>query len=117
MKRSKASTRELKRERERLLKSLIEFRQAIRGAILVRFSTCSRPNCACHEGKRHGPRTYVVASVRGRQRQCYVPKSQVAAVHDAVKQYHKLIHTVDRIAAINRELMRRQALEESHESR
>ena len=116
MKRSKASTRKLERERERLLATLAESRTAIRGSVLERFSTCSRPNCACHQGKRHGPRTYIVASVHGRQRQFYVPQAQGLAAREAVEQYHCLMHTIERISTINRQLMQRGVLEDSRES-
>jgi hypothetical protein len=96
----------LRREREELLGELSELQWLVRGTCLERFSTCSRPNCACHKGQRHGPRNYVVVTREKRQRQIYVPKDQVEALRAGVAQYHRLLEIVDRVTAINLELMR-----------
>jgi len=80
---------------------------------LERFSTCSRPNCSCHQGKRHGPRRYVVITRDKAQRQIYVPQTQVDIVRAGIQQYHRLLEIVDRITAINLELMQRRVLNES----
>ena len=101
----------LRRERKRLLRELSDIQLLVRGTYLERFSTCSRPNCACHKGKRHGPRSYVVVTREKKQRQVYIPKDQVEAVRKGVAQYHKLLEIVDRVTSINLELMRGGVLE------
>ena len=112
-----AAIRKLRRQRQALLARLTEFSTAIRGSIFERFSTCSRPQCACHQGARHGPRTYLTIQVQGRQRQFYVPKSQVSAARRVIKEYHRLMQTVDRLSALNLKLVRLSALEESCDER
>jgi hypothetical protein len=102
----------LRREREKLLGEMSSLALLIRGSYFERFSTCSRPNCRCHEGQRHGPRGYLVVTEGKRQRQHYVPRSQEAAAQQAVEQYHRLLDVIARITAINLELMRRKALDE-----
>jgi len=112
-----AALRKLRRQRQALLTKLTEFSRAIRGSLFERFSTCSRPNCACHQGARHGPRTYLTVQVQGRQRQFYVPKSQVSAARRAIKEYHRLMQTVNRLSALNLKLVRLSALEEPSDER
>ena len=103
----------LKRQRQRLLNELPRLVRMLRGSFFERFSTCSRPACACHQGQRHGPRAYVAVTAGKAQRQHYVPKSQVRAVRDGVGHYHRLLEIVDRVTAINLELMRGGALDDS----
>ncbi len=103
----------LRRERTRLLEELSTLSLLLRGSYLERFSTCSRPNCSCHQGKRHGPRRYVVITRDKAQRQIYVPQTQVDIVRAGIQQYHRLLEIVDRITAINLELMQRRVLNES----
>ena len=103
----------LRRERKGLLRELAQLSLVIRGSYVERFSTCSRPKCACHRGKRHGPRAYVAVTRNKAQRQCYVPKSQVEAVRAGVAQYHRLLAILERISSINLQLMRGGKLDES----
>lgn len=102
----------LLRERRELLQELSALSLLVRGSLFERFSTCSRPNCACHRGRRHGPRTYVAVTQGKRQRQHYVPQGQVAAVQEGVRQFRRLLAIADRVTAINRELMRTGVLHE-----
>ena len=101
----------LRREREKLLKELSDLRLLVRGTYLERFSTCSRPNCACHQGKRHGPRSYAVVTREKKQRQVYIRRDQTEAVRRGIAQHHRLLEIVDRVTAINLELMRGGVLE------
>jgi hypothetical protein len=100
-----AKTLAKKRERQRLLIELSRQTKLIRGSFFERFSTCSRPACACHTGERHGPRGYVTVKEGQRQRQFYVPQSQTDAVREGIQHYHRLLEIVDRISSINLELM------------
>ena len=101
-----------KRERQRLLDELSELTELIRGSFFERYSTCSRPTCACHQGERHGPRGYVTVKQGRRQRQYYVPQNQTGSVRQGIEQYHRLIEIVDRISSINLELMQGGTLDE-----
>lgn len=103
----------LKRERRKLLDELPKLVLVLRASFFERFSTCSRPSCPCRQGQRHGPRAYVAVTAEKVQRQHYVPKSQLEAVLDGVRQYHRLLAIVDRLTAINLELMRGGALDDS----
>ena len=105
-KRPSPRTTALRRQRDRLLTQLGALFLFIRGSFFQRYSTCSRPSCACHRGQRHGPRSYVVVTVGRAQKQYYVPQDQVPTVREGVRQYRRLLAILDRITAINLELMR-----------
>ena len=49
-----------------LLEELPRLSLLIHGSYFERYSTCSRKGCACHEGRRHGPRAYVALRSAGR---------------------------------------------------
>ena len=102
----------LRSERRKLLRELSRLFLLLHGSYFERYSTCSRTGCACHQGKRHGPRAYVAARSGARPGQHYVTKSQVGAVRKGIEQYHRLLQIADRITGINLELMRGGRLEE-----
>ncbi len=105
------------REREELLGEIPHLFRLIHGSYFERYSTCSRKNCACHEGKRHGPRAYVSRTIKGRPRQYYVPRDQEKAAREGIEQYHRLLQIADRITGINLELMRGGRLDEEQGSK
>lgn len=100
----------LHRRRQKLLREAASLWLLIRGSSFERFSTCSRPQCVCHKGQRHGPRTYVVVTEQKAQKQHYVPREQVKAVKKGIRQYRRLLEIVWEVTRINLELMRRSAL-------
>lgn len=98
--------RALVRERQKLLAELGQLSLLIHGSCFERYSTCGRPGCACHKGKRHGPRAYVAERKDGRPKQHYVRKDQVSAVRKGIEQYRRMLQIADRISEINLELAR-----------
>lgn len=92
--------------RRRLLQKLAGLSLLTHGSYLERFSTCARKDCACHQGKKHGPRVYVVVYRDGRQRQAYVPQDQVAAVRKGVRQHQQALEVLRQVTDINLKLMR-----------
>lgn len=108
----KSRNKTLLRERQKLLQELSSLSNLIRGSMFQRYSACSRPNCACRNGKRHGPRSYVAITQKNVQKQYYVQKEQVKVVRDSIKQYHRSLKIAERITVINLELMRGRILDE-----
>lgn len=88
-------------ERQALLQELSSFSLIIKGTFFQRFSTCSRPRCQCHTGKKHGPRSYVTITHQKIQKQVYIPKKQVQAVQHGISQYQRLMAIVARLTTIN----------------
>jgi hypothetical protein len=103
--------------RKRLLQKLAGLKLMVHGSYLERFSTCARKHCACHQGDRHGPRSYVVIYREAQQRQVYVPQEQVCAVRQGLRQDEQAADVLRRITDINLALMRAGALEGSGDAR
>lgn len=107
----KHSERKLIRDRQRLLEKLAQLNLLLHASYLERFSTCIRPHCECHKGKKHGPRAYLSIYHGKRQHQVYVPQAEQAAVQRGLQQYKKMEEIVLAITNINLQLMRAGCLE------
>ncbi len=49
-------------EQRSLVSQLLRLREQIQGSLFARYGECGKENCACREGKKHGP--YYVLSTR-----------------------------------------------------
>jgi len=103
---SNKTVEKLSDERAALLIELGTLSHLLHGSWVQRYSLCSRKDCKCHRGERHGPRHYLVVNKDGRQRQKYVPNSQVAAAQAGLTEYCRLNEIVDQITQINLALMK-----------
>jgi hypothetical protein len=101
---SSSRGKELREQRAKLLAELATLSRLLHGSWVERYSVCSRPDCKCRGGERHGPR---------RQRQKYVANSQVQAAREGLTQYSRLREIVDVITQLNLALMK----ENEYESR
>lgn len=104
------TTRKLIQKRHVLLKRLAALQLLVQGSYLERFSSCSRPNCSCHNGKKHGPRSYLVVYEGKKQRQIYIPQEQCKPIQEGIRQHEELRAIVKEITRINVRLMRDRAL-------
>jgi len=93
-------------KRDALLAEMASLRGLLNGSLVQRYSTCSRKNCACHTGKRHGPRLYLAATGDGGQRQTYVPAAFAARAKEGVAQGKRLRAIVREVTALNLLLLR-----------
>lgn len=100
------AVKKLLAERSRLASELGTLSHALHGSWVERYSVCSRANCKCHGGERHGPRHYLVVNEGGRQRQKYVPNSCVEQALEGLAQYRRLQDIVDRLTQVNLALMK-----------
>ena len=96
-------------KRDALLAEMASLRGLLNGSLVQRYSTCSRKNCACHTGKRHGPRLYLAVTGDGGQRQTYVPAACAARTAEGVSQGKRLRAIVREVTALNLRLMREEA--------
>ena len=96
----------LLKERAELLAEIGTLSQILHGSWVERYSVCSRPDCRCHSGDRHGPRHYLVVNEKGRQRQKYVSNAQVEDAQTGLAQYRRLQEIVERITHLNLTLMK-----------
>jgi len=103
---SNSNIKKFVNERSLLLEDLKTLSQMLHGSWVERYSVCSIKNCKCHKGERHGPRHYLVINENGRQRQKYIPNSQVESGREGVMEYHKAIDIINRITSINLKLIK-----------
>jgi len=108
--RNKEKIAALLRQRRRLLNQLAELPLLLHGSHFERFSTCARPNCPCHRGQKHGPRSYLVVYRDKAQHQVYLPLSQIKAARRGIAQYQRLLKIVDQLTTLNVQLLRGEAL-------
>jgi hypothetical protein len=96
----------LRRKRRSLLQKLAGLSLLLHGSYVERFSTCTRRRCACHEGRRHGPRSYLALYRQKRQRQIYVRQAERPAVRRGLRQHDELLKLVERLTNLNVQLLR-----------
>jgi hypothetical protein len=104
------STAELRRKRQTLVQSLPPLlRASLRGSLIERYLRCGKPGCHCATGRGHGPKYYLSVSYSGRRPEMrYVSQAQKAEVEQLLQNYHEAWAILEKIFAINRELLRRQ---------
>jgi hypothetical protein len=110
---SNVKTKNLQKKRDALLAELSSLSGLLHGSWLERYSVCSRSNCKCHSGERHGPRRYLIVNEQGRQRQKYIPNACVEQALKGIEQYRRLQNIIMRITEINLTLLKEN---KSHES-
>ena len=96
----------LRRKRRALLQTLAGLSLLLHGSYVERFSTCARSRCACHQGRRHGPRSYLALYRQKRQRQIYVRQGERATVRRGLRQHGELLKVVEQLTDLNVRLLR-----------
>ncbi|MDI9469909.1 MAG: hypothetical protein QM296_06865 [Bacillota bacterium] len=89
-----------------LFREIMALTDVLWGNVLERYTTCSRPNCRCHQGERHGPRFYLVTTEEGRQRQRYLPVRHASRIRKGAEQRRQLEAILQEITEINLALMK-----------
>lgn len=104
------SSAELRRKRQTLVQSLPPLIQAsLRGSLIERYLRCGKPGCHCAMGRGHGPKYYLSVSYpRKRPQLQYIPQEQKEAVKALLENGHAMRKTLEKVFAINRELLKRQ---------
>jgi len=105
----------LTKKRDALLAEMASLCNLLNGSLVQRYSTCSRKNCACHTGKRHGPRMYLSTTGDGGQRQTYIPVACTDRAAKGVAQGKQLRAIVRELTALNLQLLRESPKEVSHD--
>jgi len=103
------SVAKLRRQRQALVQSLPPLlRASLRGSLIERYLRCGKPGCHCAKGRGHGPKYYLSVSYPGRRPELqYVSQEQKAEVEKLLKNFHEARAILEKIFAINRELLRR----------
>lgn len=106
---TRLSTLALRQRRQGLAKLLPAAQETLRGSLIERYVTCGNPACKCARGQRHGPVWYLTVTLGpGRTASAVIPAEQLEAVRRWIENYRKIKQDLEKISAINRELLRRQ---------
>jgi hypothetical protein len=103
----------LRERRKGLAQQLPPVTEILRGSLLERYVTCGNPACKCAKGERHGPIWYLTVTLGpGRTTGGIVSEEKVAEVRGWIDNYHKVKDHLEKISEINRELLRRQRVQQ-----
>lgn len=105
MKSKEKLIKELLAERQKLLNELSGLSLLIKGSCFERSLVCTRKNCRCHKGKKHGPYCYLEIREGKNKQQCYVPREHEINVRHGIVQADRAHTILQRITLINIELM------------
>lgn len=105
----RTSTLALRHRKAALLRSLAVPADLLRASYVERFNTCGKSNCACSQGRRHGPFYYLTANLAGGKILKFLLKEPVgrAAAQTGVEHYKAHWERLEELSQINVELLRR----------
>jgi len=99
----------LRQRRQGLATQLPPVAETLRGSLVERYVTCGNPACKCAKGERHGPVWYLTVTLGpGKTTGGIVAGDKVEQVRNWVQNYQKVKDHLEKISAINRELLRRE---------
>ena len=99
----------LRQRRQGLANQLPPVTETLRGSLVERYVTCGNPACKCARGERHGPVWYLTVTLGpGKTTGGIVASDKVEQVRRWVQNYQKVKDHLEKISAINRELLRRE---------
>jgi hypothetical protein len=106
------------RQRKQGLSKLPPVSGILRGSLMERYVTCGNPSCKCARGERHGPSWYLSVTLGpGRTTGSIIPEEKVDEVRNGIENYHKLKDRLEKISDINRELLRRERVQQRKRGR
>jgi len=94
--------------RSRLLRSLPPLEEVLRGSIVERTVRCGSAGCHCASGPGHRVTAFSVTFPGGRTEQISLPPDLVPLARRWVGNYRRWTEAVEKISAINRDLLREQ---------
>lgn len=103
---SNINLQKLLERRKQLVNELSQYPGLLRGTWVERYTVCSRPNCKCHSGEKHGPRYHVAVMEDGKQKQHYVRLENKELALFGLMQNEIIENILQEITKINLELMK-----------
>jgi hypothetical protein len=104
---------ELERERRRLGRELPPLHEVLRASLFQRSRRCGKPSCRCADPDDPGHSVVCVSLSlpEGRSSQVSLPRPLVPVAEVWIHNYQRWLEAVERISAINHELLRRRWVE------
>lgn len=92
--------------RRRILRALPSLEEVVRGSVVERELRCGKPGCRCARGQLHAATYLSVTFAGGRTEQISLPADLVPLARRWVANYQAWWRAVEKISAINRQLLR-----------
>ena len=96
---------QLRKRREVYIEKLLHPRPMIIGSLYEVYKTCSKPNCCCKKGKRHGPFFALSISVEAKRRVKIVRKDDLTAVREKALAYQSFQKGLAKIRKTDKEIV------------
>jgi hypothetical protein len=86
------------------IQRLLHPKPMIIGSLYEVYKTCSKPNCSCREGKRHGPFPALSISIAGKRSIKMVRKEDLPVVKEKAAEYQSFQQGLARVRKLNKEI-------------
>jgi len=96
---------QLRKRRGAYIDKLLHPRPMIIGSLYEVYKTCSKPNCCCKKGKKHGPFFALSISVEAKRRVKIVRKDDLTAVREKALAYQSFQKGLAKIRKIDKEIV------------
>ncbi|MBI4691686.1 MAG: hypothetical protein HY754_15710, partial [Nitrospirae bacterium] len=95
---------QLREIRGRYIGKLLRPMPMIIGSLYEVYKTCSKPNCSCKEGEKHGPFPALSVSIKGKRSLKMVRKEDHLMVKEKAEAYQAFQQGLARVRKINKEI-------------
>lgn len=109
---SNDAVKNLIERRKQLTEELAHHAGLLHGTWVERYTVCSRPNCKCHRGEKHGPRFHLAVMENGKQRQHYIRLEHKDLALRGLAHNQIVEEILQEITQINLELMKEGAYDD-----
>lgn len=96
---------QLRKRRGAYIEKLLHPKPMIIGSLYEVYKTCSKPNCCCKKGKRHGPFFALSISVEAKRRVKIVRKDDLTAVREKALAYQSFQKGLAKIRKTDKEIV------------
>ncbi len=95
---------QLSKARETHLKRLLRPKPMIIGSLYEVYKTCSKPNCCCKKGQKHGPFFALSISIEAKRTVKMIKKKDLMVVRDKALAYQAFQQGLAKIRKTNKEI-------------
>lgn len=95
---------QLRKLRGTYIEKLLRPEPMIIGSLYEVYKTCSKPNCCCEKGKKHGPFPALSISIAGKRSLKMVRREDLLVVREKAKAYQSFQQGLARIRKLNKEI-------------
>jgi len=96
---------QLRKTRGAYIEKLLHPKPMIIGSLYEVYKTCSKPNCCCKKGKKHGPFFALSISVEAKRSVKMVRKNDLAVVREKALVYQSFQKGLAKIRKIDKEIV------------